>query len=263
MMIGRMKACRVSAATRGASAALLTAALLLSIPTILHADGAGDACTLLLPCADARGCPDLVVGGLEYWDTGLVNYASTSCAVLEGQIGPGLRRILRFPTSIGNHGFGDFVLGGVGRNPSLFEYATCHGHQHYKDYADYRLWTPPGYAAWRALRAANPGICSPSLLAAYPEVAAQMYAGHKQGFCVVDVEPICANAGEYRYDDCNSNQGVSAGWADVYDISLTGQWIDISFIPSGAYVLEIEVNALRHVEETDYSNNAAAVMVRF
>ena len=265
MTIDPTRVRRTAAADPRRAAALLLGAMLLPAAMIVHAADASEACDVLLPCADPRGCPDLVVGrqGLEHWDTGLMNFPASSCSVLERQIGPGIRRLLRFPTSVGNHGFGDFVLGGVGRNPSLFEYAVCHGHQHYKDYADYRLWTREGYAAWRDLRAANPGICSPALLAAHPDVAGQMFSGHKQGFCVIDVEPICSNAGDYRYDDCDSNQGVSAGWADVYDRTLPGQWIDISFVSAGTYVLEVEVNARRHVEETDYTNNAAAVMVHF
>ena len=52
---------------------------------------------------------------------------------------------------------------------------------------------------------------------------------------------------------------ISICWADEYDISLSGQWIDITGLRRGNYVLEVEVNAERFFEEFDYSNNSAAI----
>ena len=60
--------------------------------------------------------------------------------------------------------------------------------------------------------------------------------------------------------DCGF-QGISVCWADVYFPGLSGQWIDITGVRDGEYVLENEVNDKHFMTETDYSNNSAAVTI--
>ena len=67
--------------------------------------------------------------------------------------------------------------------------------------------------------------------------------------------------GPPKYTDCNANQGISVGWADVYGFGLDGQWIDITGLAAGDYVLEAEVNPEQLFEEVDYTNNSAAISV--
>lgn len=43
--------------------------------------------------------------------------------------------------------------------------------------------------------------------------------------------------------------------------ALDGQWIDVTGLAPGYYVLEAEVNAERFFEESSYENNAAANVV--
>ena len=68
-------------------------------------------------------------------------------------------------------------------------------------------------------------------------------AGHKQAFCLVDIEnwawPELGN-GDPTYTCIN--QGISVGWLDVYDRFLDCQWIDVTGVPYGDYTLRIEVN---------------------
>src|SRR5262249_44578964 len=129
----------------------------------------------------------------------------------------------------------------------------------------YRLWTPAGYTAWLALRQANPNALSADLLLAHPEVASKFVAGHKQGFCVVDVVKVGA-AGATRdprtYWDCFGNQAISVGWGDEYTFNLDGQWIDVTDVPTGTYMLEVETNPGHTYLEASYSNNTAAVQVK-
>lgn len=54
-----------------------------------------------------------------------------------------------------------------------------------------------------------------------------------------------------------SNQGISVGYADEYHYSLDGQWIDITGLPAGQYILENEVNSEWPYEESSYDNNRA------
>jgi hypothetical protein len=44
--------------------------------------------------------------------------------------------------------------------------------------------------------------------------------GYKQAFCAIDIERISPNASASgRFQNCNSDQGISSGWADVYNLA--------------------------------------------
>lgn len=223
-------------------------------------------------CRDARGCPDIIVNGekLNQWHVELLDFIASDCAVQEGCVpGPGRKLLLRFTSNTPNIGAGDLIVGdpSAPQNAPFFQFGTCHGHPHFTEYADYRLWTLAGYQQWQVLRAASPGALPSQLLAANPAIAAQMVAGRKQGFCVIDLLPYNApGAGNLRpgipkYLSCRRNQGISNGYADEYVFALDCQWIDITNVAPGKYMLEDEVNPEQLFEESDYSNNAAAVEV--
>jgi hypothetical protein len=52
-----------------------------------------------------------------------------------------------------------------------------------------------------------------------------------------------------------SDQGIQAGWSDIYDSGLPGQWIDVTGLPAGTYTLEITMNPEQALLEADYTNN--------
>jgi Lysyl oxidase len=52
-------------------------------------------------------------------------------------------------------------------------------------------------------------------------------------------------------------QGISPGFGDDYVPRLEGQWIDITGLPAGSYVLRHRVNVDRVLRESDYENNSA------
>jgi hypothetical protein len=98
---------------------------------------------------------------------------------------------------------------------------------------------------------------------------------HKTGFCLGDRYPAGdrASAAAVRsrdFDpDCGKNEprllrvveGISPGFGDDYRPRLEGQSIDVTGLPSGRYVLVHRANADRAVRETDYSDNAASVLL--
>lgn len=216
-------------------------------------------------CSDPRGCPDLIVSREDLsWGLRVESFTfdASHCTVVEGTAVAGRNRILTFTSSTPNVGAGDLVVGNPAERPDLFETAGCHRHAHFREYADYRLWTPSAYAAWRELREANPGALARDLEAARPDLSAQKIAGHKQGFCLSDTfrDPDAKGPSPRTYD-CAVNQGISTGWADVYPFFLDGQWINVTGVAPGDYVLEVEVNAERLFEESDYANNSAAIAV--
>lgn len=197
---------------------------------------------LLLPDGRTRGSVDFALdaatlaASLEVVDR---TFLAEDCAVVEGTIsGPGTRRLLRFDTRIANLGELDLHIGSPGAplpplDPSDFEFHGCHGHHHLHGYAAYELRTAAGAPA---------------------------AAGVKQGFCLLDGVPAHPAAQPARYD-CD-DQGLSSGWSDLYVRTLDGQWIDVTGLPGGAYVLRVTINAEGNLPEAvDHHPNAAEVAV--
>jgi Lysyl oxidase len=56
-------------------------------------------------------------------------------------------------------------------------------------------------------------------------------------------------------------EGLSPGFGDDYVPLLEGQYVDVTGLPSGRYVLVHRVNADRDLRESDYSNNAASALL--
>ncbi|HVF20911.1 MAG TPA: lysyl oxidase family protein [Mycobacteriales bacterium] len=182
--------------------------------------------------------------------------APGDCQVVEGMTEPGTRRFLRFTTTTPNVGPGDLVVGPPAARPDAFTYSPCHGHHHFDEYADYRLWSPRQYARYNAARAADPAATAATVLARRRDLRPE--AGRKAGFCMMDVAMY--ELAPPKYVGCDL-QGISAGWADEYGWRLDGQYVDVTGLPAGTYVLEVEVNAERMFEESDYTDNRVAVPV--
>lgn len=162
---------------------------------------------------------------------------ATNCMVEEGCMnGYGNRTVLAFTTHIKNVGDMDYYIGNPNNNPDQFTFQNCHGHAHYEGYADYVLYTMNGD---------------------------NIPIGHKNGFCVLDLE--CSDGGAAQYG-CG-NMGISHQCGDIYSRDLDCQWIDITDIDTADYILAIKVNwdqspdALGHIE-TNYQNNWAQVCIR-
>lgn len=222
-------------------------------------------------CADPRGCPDLVIDDLQLAAGGPVLQAfdADDCSVNEGAAQPGLRQMLWFSTANANLGLGDFVPGDPNADPDRFEWDPCHGHWHFKAFAEYRLWTLDAFQAWDGYRTADPSAPSSQVLASHPELLDGLVTGAKRGFCLTDIAPALPNRHAApvvpdpapKHGGCEANQGISVGWSDIYPAGTEGQWIDVTDLAPGAYVLEAENNAEHLFGETDLSNNRAWIPV--
>jgi len=188
---------------------------------------------VMLATAAGAQLPDLIMWGPAAQPYIVVESFSTNdCAVVEGCVTGGTRRLLRFASETRNIGAGNLVLGDPVGNP-LFHYQPCHGHYHFEQFAAYRLKDTNGVV---------------------------VATGLKAGFCLLDYRRWSGSANANSIYDC-SNQGIQAGWADVYSADLDCQWIDVTDLPDGTYDLELEVNPARLLTEADYSNNIAVVPV--
>ena len=180
----------------------------------------------------AEGTPDLTLvaaqmdSSLQIVNTG---FNGTACEVVEQCVGgPGLRRLLKFDTVSANLGTGDLVVGvppAAGVDEPPFTWSPCHDHHHLAGYAVYELLDANG----------------------------TVISGHKQAFCLQDIQRVIAGASSRGYD-CG-NQGLSAGWADVYSRTLPCQWIDITGIAPGDYTLRVRVNPDATLPDSDLTNN--------
>jgi hypothetical protein len=175
------------------------------------------------PIYDNGGKPDLTVDPQRFTSqTEIVDrkFAPDSCEIEEGSVGgPGYRRILRFDTVIINSGNGDLVVGDPTdpNNPyaDWFFFAQCHQHYHITGFSDYKLLTLDR------------------------KVAAQ---GHKQAFCLEDILKYDSKARSNGY--LCAYQGITSGYGDWYYKQLSGQWIDITGVPEGDYIVHVAINAV-------------------
>jgi hypothetical protein len=226
------------------------------------------------PCAVPTGplLPDLIIDQHLLATQIFVSeeqFTPTSCTVAEGVVDrPGKQVLLRFNSSSPNIGDAALTIG----DPSqcvgtLFHFSECHQHLHFEDYAAYRLWTEAGYANWLAMRdpgaPANSGVNAQLLAAAV--AAGDLISGHKQGFCMVDSAPYPGPTAQSspQYLSCSSNQGISVGWEDIYAPQLPDQFIPITGLREGTYVLENQVNPDQILPEKTFSNNDAAVKIYY
>lgn len=161
-----------------------------------------------------------------------VTFSASECSVVEGCVPEGARKLLKFDVGFQNAGNADLVIGDPNARPDLFEASSCHGHFHMRGVANYELLNAGGGSVVRA---------------------------RKQGWCFRDNEPFRADAGPAKYD-C-ANQGISAGWEDVYDKSLDCQWLDVTGVSGGKYLLRVVVNPEHVFQESNYGNNAATISI--
>ncbi|HKF44348.1 MAG TPA: lysyl oxidase family protein [Thermoanaerobaculia bacterium] len=200
-------------------------ALVLVVPATTHA---GDTPTSL---------PDLIVDQKvlhQHWVVRDERFSADLCSVVEGGVTPGQHPVVRFTVSTPNIGNADLALGDpndhIAANDGLYEFAICHNHYHFRHYALYELVNPTTGFVWRAA---------------------------KRGFCMIDIEKYNdypgANNNPYHYRSCGAvgipgNQGISAGWADVYVWQLGGQYFVLDggdgqpVVPPGDYIIRITVN---------------------
>jgi hypothetical protein len=192
----------------------------------------------------------------------------------------GARRCLRFDQIIANVGSGPFELRyrmeGVATDQQLrqriyrsdgshydrtadtYELHPAHAHFHYKNFARSKLWAATADGDRKGSRPVR--------------------VGRKNGFCMIDVEDEWFGAkGDaaraYYFPRCNApterdesgtymTNGISRGWADVYNWYLADQFIEVSGVPDGCYVLETTADATDTIVEGDNSNNVASALIK-
>ncbi|KAM8872400.1 protein-lysine 6-oxidase [Synchiropus picturatus] len=143
------------------------------------------------------------------------------------------RMLLRFPQRVKNQGTADFL---PSRPRYSWEWHSCHQHFHSMD----------EFSHYDLLDAST-----------HHSVA----EGHKASFCLEDTS--CDYGYRRRYACTSHTQGLSPGCYDTYNADIDCQWIDITDVKPGNYILKISVNPYYQVPESDYSNNNVRCDVRY
>ncbi|MDQ3982331.1 MAG: lysyl oxidase family protein [Actinomycetota bacterium] len=190
---------------------------------------------------------------------------------LDERIRKGAERCLRFDAIVGNVGAGAFELAYLvdkDRGMSAFqrvfntdgsfadryairsEFHPTHAHFHVRDFYLARLWRADADGARLG--------------------EAPVARGDKSGFCPQDSDSVEGNTSEQRHYTCIVDGpdgtrlqvvGISAGWKDVYPAELPDQFVEISGVPDGSYVLEIELDPNDVFVEADETNNTVCTFI--
>jgi hypothetical protein len=172
------------------------------------------------------------------------------------------RMWIRFSNSILNNGPGVLELAGQRDQPSgdilvhqniyygedqfvknpigQFEYVDAHNHWHYDSFSLYQVWR----------------------VGAEGQPLEVVASSGKVSYCVRDSDPIeeldpsrTAPSGapdRPGYLSCGSSlQGLSPGWVDTYLVNTPGQYVDISGLPEGDYLLVSTVDPENLLIETN------------
>ncbi|HWP64823.1 MAG TPA: lysyl oxidase family protein [Candidatus Limnocylindria bacterium] len=201
----------------------------------------GVLCAASLAHGGASGLPDLV----GVIDPAFKPTVQRGYTVDPGDVAEGCAKavtgntVVHFALSTFNEGGSDLVLGDPGcPDCALFPGPTCtnelfecsplagHGHPHFTKYALYEIVTAPDAPA--------------------------AAAGHKQSFCIEDT--LCPE-GKTPIYDC-FNQGLQLGCQDLYPpFALGCQYVDVTDLPGGRYLLRTTVNYEQLLPESNYDNN--------
>lgn len=178
----------------------------------------------------------------------------------------GALKCLRFETAVANTGSGPLevayrveppatnayqVIHHAGGTTSdrfavASEFHPTHAHFHFKDFYVTRLWKlDDGGKTGRE----------------------PVTSGSKSGFCPEDSGGSQRNYScltDYRMGPAGPEQvvGISAGAYDTYRVHLPDQYLEITNVTDGRYVLEIEIDPDDNVAESNERDNSVCVAIR-
>ncbi|XP_029987960.1 lysyl oxidase-like 5a isoform X2 [Sphaeramia orbicularis] len=143
------------------------------------------------------------------------------------------RVLLRFPQRVKNQGTADFL---PVKPRHEWEWHSCHQHYHSMEaFSNYDLLDV--------------------------STGQKVAEGHKASFCLEDTS--CDPGIRRRFACTAHTQGLGPGCYDTYHANIDCQWIDITDIPPGNYILKVMVNPSQLVQESDFSNNEVRCNIRY
>jgi hypothetical protein len=139
-----------------------------------------------------------------------------------------------------------------------WEYHEAHGHIHYREFAQARLWNADAHGKRVG--------------------SAPVRIGHKVSFCIIDIRidawaedgdvpraygvPRCLFPTEFDEDYSYIVSGISRGWADIYNWFLPDQYLEVTGLPDGDYIVESIADPENGIRESDETNNCFGNLIR-
>lgn len=183
-------------------------------------------------------------------------------AVPSGETPPAVTASQRIFWSDGAAHYQDRVAGDV-------ELHQAHGHYHFESFGISSLW---------AVDAEGNAIGSTPLRQRRRSLDTLVRNGRKVSFCMADIYidawaakgdgPRTYNAPDCLFPASSADgydqfvQGITNGWADVYDWYLPDQYMEVSGVPDGTYLLQTVVDPDGALVEGNESNNCGGVYIR-
>ena len=141
-----------------------------------------------------------------------------------------LRALLRFDSLTMNLGTSQFL---PNLQPHQWEWHACHQHYHsFEAFINYDILDLQGR---------------------------KVAEGHKASFCLED--SLCHSGGYNTFRCSTGVQGISVNCGDLYARHLDCQWIDITGLQNGTYIVRQIVNKDHLVGESCYKNNIIQCMI--
>lgn len=232
---------------------------------------------LLLPNLQPVAPTEIIGPGTEVMPTlGVDAPLIVDGCFTDERVRKGAARCLRYDGKVANVGYGPFELLYVAdahaglasatqriyrkdgsykdRFATQSEFHPTHAHFHVRDFYTARLWK----ATTRGKKLGKKPVAM----------------GDKNGFCPEDstyVGPAPSSPDRYSCltDEESSASpaslqvvGISAGWMDVYTASLPDQFVEISGVADGSYVLEIELDPNNVFKESVETDNKACTLLQ-
>jgi hypothetical protein len=151
----------------------------------------------------------------------------------------------------------DPASGHVDEPAGEWEFHPIHDHFHYTSFGISRLWATTSGG---------------QRLGSQP-----IRTSRKVSFCIVDIElhawaergngprsysfPACVTPAESDGANDYLIQGISSGWIDVYDWFLPDQYVEVTGVPDGVYVLDTLADPDNSIREADETNNCTSMYV--
>jgi lysyl oxidase len=145
------------------------------------------------------------------------------------------------------------------------KFSSTHGHFHAQGFQDIGLYQRRrnGRAGKLVARPPNKGICMVDI-----ENGNFARTDKPTNPLQMDLPGTCdTSTHQDPKDPTFANEpylqmGITPGFADVYPWFVADQYIDVSKIPDGKYVLKATVNRSRRIRESNYRNNSAQSCVQ-
>jgi hypothetical protein len=182
---------------------------------------------------------------------------------------------LGFNSAVENHGAGPLIVNGhrpntsnpnmtgdqiINRTDGSTQTFAAIGTMFF--YAPHNHWHYGGFDKYELRKTSDNSLVAPD---------------QKSGFCLGDRYTPNSNGtrnqnpspGPYTFNNCapgntaalNLTEGISVGYGDEYEPQLEGQYIDVTGVQPGQYVVVHRTNADGAIQESNSSNNAASALI--